>query len=298
MQNVRVTRKGRKGPVPARLFILLARSAPLAIVFRRGPSRWVQLVKWRTDNDTIEQGQWFHGRVYERRSDLSPDGSLLIYFANKINKHTQEDKEYTYAWTAISKPPYLTALALWPKGDCWHGGGLFQDNKTVLLNHRRDVSKPHPEHKPSGLRIILRDNVCGEDDPIFSDRLNRDGWKLQQEWKVDNKGYPTLFQTIQPEVRRKSDRDSTSFIQLTRSITGLDYSEEFAVCGRSSSQLVKIERASWADWDQHGRLIYAVDGKLMTGTIDDGGNLVESEIVNLNLSEPVSLPTPDWASTW
>src|SRR5205814_6077285 len=107
MQNVRMTRKGRKGPVPARLFIILARNAPIGVVFRRGPSRWVQLIKWRTDDDTFEQGQWFHGRVYERRSDLSPDGSLLIYFANNITKRTQEDKEYTYDWTAISKPPYL-----------------------------------------------------------------------------------------------------------------------------------------------------------------------------------------------
>ena len=28
-------------------------------------------------------------------------------------------------WTAISRPPWFTALAVWPKGDSWGGGGLF-----------------------------------------------------------------------------------------------------------------------------------------------------------------------------
>ena len=57
-------------------------------------------------------GQWFKGRIYEKRCDLSPDGTKLIYFAQKINTRTLNDPKYSYAWTAISRPPYLTALAL------------------------------------------------------------------------------------------------------------------------------------------------------------------------------------------
>jgi hypothetical protein len=123
----------------------------------------VQLIKWDTNTDTFEPGQWFNGRIYERRSDLSPDGSLLIYFAQKITARSIEEREYTYAWTAISRPPFLTALALWPKGDCWHGGGLFEDGKTVLLNHKPQVAKPHEKHKPRGLRVIPNPNAHGED---------------------------------------------------------------------------------------------------------------------------------------
>src|SRR5215469_4929229 len=64
--------------VPARLFMIVARRSPVAVIFRRGPSHWVQLIKWDTGNDTFQTGQWLHGRIYERRCDLSPDGSLLI----------------------------------------------------------------------------------------------------------------------------------------------------------------------------------------------------------------------------
>jgi len=63
------------------------------------------MIRWNTADDTFESGQWFRGRIYDRRSDLSPDGSLLLYFARKINGRTLADKGYTYAWTAVSKPP-------------------------------------------------------------------------------------------------------------------------------------------------------------------------------------------------
>jgi hypothetical protein len=86
MQNVLATGKGEKGPVGARLHMILARKAHTAVIFRRGPSKWVQLIKWNTDTDDFDLGQWFHGRIYERRCDLSPDGSLLVYFAPFASK--------------------------------------------------------------------------------------------------------------------------------------------------------------------------------------------------------------------
>jgi hypothetical protein len=38
---------------PCRLFILFARSAPRAVIFRRGPTEWFQLILWHTDGDTF-----------------------------------------------------------------------------------------------------------------------------------------------------------------------------------------------------------------------------------------------------
>src|SRR5262249_44616225 len=66
---------------PCRLHVLLAREAPVAVILRRGPSAWYQVILWRTDRDTFEDGAWFKGRLYEERCDLSPDGELLLYFA-------------------------------------------------------------------------------------------------------------------------------------------------------------------------------------------------------------------------
>lgn len=62
-----------------RLFVLIARRAPVAVVFRRGPSKRVLLVRSNLSEDSFEAGQWLKGRVYERRCDLSADGERLIF---------------------------------------------------------------------------------------------------------------------------------------------------------------------------------------------------------------------------
>jgi hypothetical protein len=64
-------------PEPStRLHVLLARRSGRGVVLRRGPSERVALVAWDTDRHGFELGQWFHGRIYERRCDLSPSGEL------------------------------------------------------------------------------------------------------------------------------------------------------------------------------------------------------------------------------
>jgi len=160
-----------------RIFAILARSAPVGVILRRGPSKQVQLIKWNLGSDTLEYGQWFKGRIYERRCDLSPSGELLLYFAAKY-------KEPLRSWTAISKPPYLTALALWPKGDGWGGGGLFDSELSVQLNHR-----PGEDVLQEGLRLKKNMRIrlygsrpgWGEDFPIYHSLLLRNGWNLARE---------------------------------------------------------------------------------------------------------------------
>jgi hypothetical protein len=163
------------------IFAILARSAPVGVILRRGPSRQVLLIKWNLASDTLEYGQWFKGRIYERLCDLSPSGDLLLYFAAKY-------KEPLRSWTAISKPPYLTALALWPKGDGWGGGGLFESELSIELNHR-----PGEDVLQEGLRLKEKMQIhlygtrpgWGEDFPIYHSLLLRNGWRLIREGKSE-----------------------------------------------------------------------------------------------------------------
>lgn len=154
-----------------RLWVLLARKARIAAIFRRGPSRQVQLIKWNLGDDTFEFGQRFKGRVYERRCDLSPAGTLLIYFAATY-------KEPLFSWTAVSKLPWFTALALWPKGDGWNGGGHFVGPYDIHLDHFPGEDAPHPDFKSHcrTLRIASLASVRGEDAPVWHSTLKRDGW--------------------------------------------------------------------------------------------------------------------------
>src|SRR5262249_31692919 len=112
-----------------RLSVLLASASDVGVILRRGPTKRVLVIRWERSNDSFYFGQWFKGRIYDNRCDLSHDGERLLYFAANY-------KEPYFSWTAISRPPFLTALALWPKGDCWGGGGEFVTKHRIRLNHQ------------------------------------------------------------------------------------------------------------------------------------------------------------------
>src|ERR1041385_5931375 len=160
---------------PARVPVLLARERPLGVISRRGPAKQVCTLLWNRRDDSFSMGQWFKGRIYERRCDLSPDGQRQIYFA----MNGKWRAEARGSWTAISRAPYLKALALFAKGDCWHGGGLFKDARSYWLNDGyghtivRDTRglKRTASYKLDGGR-------GGECLSVYYPRLIRDGWQL------------------------------------------------------------------------------------------------------------------------
>lgn len=123
-------------------------------------------------------------------------------------------------------------------------------------------------------------------------------WELKTAWQVENRGYPKLFHTIQPEVREKINPGHTHAIRLTRSIERLDYSEEFAIRNVRQPVVTVIDRASWVDWDQQGRLVFARDGGIFAASIKVNGYLTEERLIDLNLSKPEPVPTPEWATKW
>lgn len=94
-----------------RLSFLLAPEAPVGLVLRRGPSKLVRIVIWNRTNDKFKPGQWFKGRIYADRSDISPDGRHMIYFA--MGGVAWAIPATRGTWTAISELPSLKATSLW-----------------------------------------------------------------------------------------------------------------------------------------------------------------------------------------
>jgi hypothetical protein len=127
-------------------------------------------------DDTFQLGQWLKGRIYPDRCDLSPTGEFFIYFAMN-GKWRSETKG---SWTAISRAPYLKAIGLWAKGDCWGGGGLFLDQSHYWLSmtdHNNCLITPP--------RVLKRTDAFpsyGFAGGTFQDsylrRLVREGWEI------------------------------------------------------------------------------------------------------------------------
>jgi len=196
----------------------------VGVVLRRGPSKLVRVVIWNRANDKFKPGSWFKGRIFGDRSDLSPDGRHMIYFA--MGGVAWAIPETGGTWTAISKLPSLTATALWGQGDTWGGGGMFTSNHSFWL----DISaRTFLIRDNSGLR---RETYCPR-----QSRMERDGWDL----KDRRNG---LFE--------KSLRNG--WILRRMGWSGGYELEQPGEC--------KLEPAwEWADWDRH-RLVWAEGGCL------------------------------------
>ena len=247
----------------ARIFAILARKSSFAVIFRRGPSNSVLLIGWDTSNDSFQTGQWLKGRIYERRCDLSPDGKLLIYFAAK---HPTP----MYSWSAISRPPFLAALALWRKADGWGGGGHFLSQRRIALNHRPDEMKIADGFSiPKWLRVepFGQHPGWGEDDPIWSARLQRDGWILVSSPTATKNdfGKKVLWEPSPAITWRKQNPKWPKKHALDMSIVGIGekngpwYMTEHCVV-RNGKDLDRLGRSDWADWDHSGDLLFAMDG--------------------------------------
>lgn len=130
LNPVALPRRGRN--LFPRVHIEFSSASKMAAIIRRGPSKWVRLLGWNTADDTVFPGSWFHGRIYEDRCSVSPDGKLFAYFATKYDGPKTSGVDY--AWTAISKLPWLTALALWPQPETWGGRAKFMDNQTLVID--------------------------------------------------------------------------------------------------------------------------------------------------------------------
>jgi hypothetical protein len=272
---------------PCRLQVLLARKAPVGVIFRRGPSKWVQIIKWNTEGDVFEEGQWFHGRIYAERSDLSPSGHLMVYFAGKFNRQAVKSNAYTYAWTAVSKPPYLTALALWPKGDTYYGGGSLTTDRDLVLHHPPEAAEPHPNHLPVGLRV----KSMSKRGAVLVRYSDQGGWHVLQSLKYDYLERRTILPAV---LEKMSPRGKLKL----RVEVYFDPEEQWVcslIAGREKEFSIGI--GTWADFDQAGRVVFASEGKLFAANLK-GGKVNLQTIKDFNQAKPKSVKPPAWATQW
>ncbi|MBP7862670.1 hypothetical protein KA183_13380 [bacterium] len=276
---------------PARLFVLLARESRQALIYRRGPSKQVQLISWNRQDDTFTPGQWFKGRIYERRCDISPDGKFLLSFL-------QDYGRAPYTWTVLSKPPYLTALTYWPKGDAWGGGALFGENKTIRLNHRMEEFAPGNDSsviRHFQLEPLHEHSGRGEDQPIWGMRLARDGWTYTGE------GHDEMYSYSKPSPKNA--------ISLQMKIVNISseppfpwYHMHYRVSDTAGDILIDLDRTDWADWDQNGDLLFAKNGGIFRCCKRDlkagKGMKTAVELINLNASEFENVAPPKGYEQW
>jgi len=114
----------------------------------------------------LTPGEWFEGRVFESSCDLSPDGELFLFKVLPTIKTKRPARKKTKiapaapppeplfpeigrgmelrgSWTALSRPPWLRPLVMWPHGNAWDGGGYFTDPRKLTIVARKALA-PEP----------------------------------------------------------------------------------------------------------------------------------------------------------
>jgi hypothetical protein len=274
-----------KQNVPPRIYCIPATEAPIVAVFRRGPTNWSHVGRWDLAAKQYEPGAWLGGRIFPRRSDLSPDGRYLCYFAHKPSA-TWEHGE---AYVALSKLPWLTALHAFRTCGTWTRGYCFAEV------HGRDEPDAPDLPIPWGLRSIPIVQFANErrrgwaEAPDSPPRDKRDTWDERRNARMQ---------------KRQPGGDRLLCVESVGSAGG-EFGEGQAVDGmrvayslEANGEIVLLDQLQWADWDREGRLIAATrSGRLQLLSLDG----ISPEVLfeeDLSLLEPDPRPPPARARQW
>lgn len=270
-------------PAP-RLHVIPARDAPVAVVLRRGPSEWWHVLLWRLDEPAVAGGAWFHGRIYPRRCDVSPDGSLFGYFAMSGRPPPWD------AYYAVSRPPWLQALAAWRIGSAWSSGCEFLADGSFAMDIPPDTPPDHGVY-PGRLGERSPRRLTGR--ALFAERdvsleLRR-GWRLVS---ATEDGAPLVLERAAPAP-------ATGVLRLVHQGHSFAVPAVEGAVLRYSLDGAALTDAAWADWDRHGRLLLATaSGRLEIRDRAPDGTRATAWSHDLGGLRPEPTAAPDWAGRW
>lgn len=271
------------------LALKLASQAPIAVLLRRGPSNWVQMIHWDLRTDNFSPGQWFKGRIYPEFSELSGDGELLLYSARKTNGWTLYGPgNIGETWTAVSRPPYFTALALWRNG-CWTGGGLFTDSRAVKLG----LPFPRAQVELSARQLKAEGTPELGGLPLSLRIALRAGWQLLDQspedlfdyhWQLDNRQGKEIGQ------------GAVRIVKTVRKGKHWTLHNHFAVSNVHGQW--DLGEVDLVDFDSRGRLIQSTGGRLLVCEAPTEPELQWRELADFSTNVPTPLPPKSWAREW
>lgn len=234
---------------PAKIYLLPAREAPLVVVLRLESRRRLQVLKWDTHRDTIEEGSRFTGRVDIDCCDVSFDGAWMVYRAR--GGSGQE-------WSGICRPPWLRCVGHADHNYPCIGGGFWATRDILYTGNWSPDAAPLPFscRNYDEDACLAEELKCGAG--FLVSRLRRDGWK-RDESRVEHREFlvndPWLMHheyTSRPSVAHPCLRIIVNRRGPTRYAFKLDDHDGFL-----------DDQVTWAAWDSKGDLLVARAGSLL-----------------------------------
>ena len=263
---------------PARIHLLAAKESPVVVIVRRKPSRMVHILRWNTETDQLDAGSWFHGRLYEMRSDVSFDGCYMIYLAMGSSGET---------WTGVCRPPFLRTIVHWPNMGSWHGGGVFMSATCVEINAGYAKSDALATIRDLKERLpfefdFLANPGYGEDEGVLYPRLERDGFQrvgpLPEEIGVPGNVFKMVCEDDPGWITRPSPEHPILRVRYRGYSSGRGRIFEWDLPEHPG---LIDEKVSWATFDSLGQLIVARLGVLFKYRLKDLASNTPSSVFDL-----------------
>ena len=271
-------------PGSPRIYGIPASAAPVVAIIRRGPSDWCHIGRWDLADDIYEPGAWMRGTVYPQKCDLSPDGRWLLYSAMKVGSGWPAADIYE----AISRLPWLTALAAWNSGTTHTRGMHFVADPAERNVGPPDVGAYRPEAS-YGLTLTQPRQFAVE---------HRRGWMKSETTAPRIVGGPWDEKRRVEMVKRHPTRDLALHVEgRYAAFRAGDPNDGPPLYWLSSGEDMQLlDDVQWADWDAQGRLLVATVGGLLQARSIAGEATVE--VADLAQLSPQPAPAPDWAAQW
>lgn len=277
-----------------RIFGLVATAAPVVAILRRGPTEWANVGRLRLDRRHYEAGAWFRGRLFPQKCDLSPDGRWLAYSAHKPGADWAAGEIYE----AVSRLPWLDALAAWEAGTTYTRGVHFVDDG------RRDNALGDPD--VGDLGPLLGHFGLAVTAPVQFAVERRRGWTETAGTAPRPEGGP-WDEARSVTMERASPARPDWVLQVSGGYAAFRDSPSSRTA--AAYELVRggeVEAldVQWADWGPEGELIVAtLDASLRVVDCGAGGGASEAigEVifeVDLAADAPAPGPAPSWARSW
>ena len=241
-----------------RLFGIPATRSPVVAVLRRGPSDWSQVCRWDPETGTFEPGAWIHANLYPQRCDLSPDGQWLAYFTLRGSATWSAGNTYI----AVSRLPWLTALAAWGTCGTWTRGLHFVDDRRTW-----EVGEPD-EGDIEPLRTRYRLGLELTRPGTFAVERRRGWTEAPGSPPYDREG-DFWDEHRATRLTMEKQHPGRGTIRLTASGRYAAFRSGQPSWAETRYAIVDdgVERplhaVQWADWDAAGRLLVATtDGRL------------------------------------
>ncbi|MCC6547519.1 hypothetical protein IT570_10165 [Candidatus Sumerlaeota bacterium] len=245
------------------LYIHPASHSPLALVIRRGPSKWWHFLLWDRDTGIITPGSWFNGMIYPHRCDLSPRGNWMLLLAGNATNDP-------CAWTAVCQPPNVKAICFFPQSHAKNGGGFFDARQPIVWLNRMENTAEQEDFSKHGFEIGYQEK---NQPPYgsFSDRLERDGWKHHGAAKKQ------ADESVQmPWVKKSPLKNYELLMEVDACVAPTEMDEQCAggervryfVRSVGSKDQVPVKDVQWANWNKRGELCMASDGCLYHARVE------------------------------